>query len=114
MSIAETAVKRRMKRGGLTVRCTAEGIERGFFIGGGGGGGEVKRMETATERYKVVTMLATVLCLCNADRVVMSVAVVPLAAKFGWSSAFLGIVQVTTNRLVFLIYLFLLFCYLIN
>jgi hypothetical protein len=34
------------------------------------------------------------MCLCNADRVVMSVAIVPLAAKHGWSSSFLGIVQV--------------------
>lgn len=33
------------------------------------------------------------MCLCNADRVVMSVAVVPLAAKHGWSNSFLGIVQ---------------------
>ncbi|PIN02765.1 Permease of the major facilitator superfamily [Handroanthus impetiginosus] len=33
------------------------------------------------------------MCLCNADRVVMSVAIVPLAAKYGWSSSFLGIVQ---------------------
>ncbi|AQK93447.1 putative anion transporter 3 chloroplastic [Zea mays] len=31
--------------------------------------------------------------LCNADRVVMSVAVVPLAAQHGWSSSFVGIVQ---------------------
>lgn len=38
-------------------------------------------------------MVAAVMCLCNADRVVMSVAVVPLAAKYGWSSSFLGIVQ---------------------
>ncbi|EYU41835.1 hypothetical protein MIMGU_mgv1a007449mg [Erythranthe guttata] len=38
-------------------------------------------------------MVAAVMCLCNADRVVMSVAIVPLAAKHGWSSSFLGIVQ---------------------
>ncbi|KAE8730434.1 putative anion transporter 3 [Hibiscus syriacus] len=37
--------------------------------------------------------MACVMCLCNADRVVMSVAVVPLAYKLGWSSYFLGIVQ---------------------
>ncbi|KAK4359297.1 hypothetical protein RND71_021526 [Anisodus tanguticus] len=45
------------------------------------------------ERFKVVALMACVMCLCNADRVVMSVAIVPLAAKHGWSSAFLGIVQ---------------------
>lgn len=51
----------------------------------------------ATERLKVVALVAVVMCLCNADRVVMSVAVVPLAAKHGWSNSFLGIVQVRAN-----------------
>ena len=51
-------------------------------------------------RVKVVALVAFVMALCNADRVVMSVAVVPLAAKFGWSSSFLGIVQVI-NCLLF-------------
>ncbi|MFS7976887.1 putative ABC-type phosphate transporter [Helianthus anomalus] len=46
------------------------------------------------ERLKVVASMGCVMCLCNADRVVMSVAVVPLAAKHGWNSSFLGIVQV--------------------
>ncbi|EXB89955.1 putative anion transporter 3 [Morus notabilis] len=82
----------------LEVRCTAEGIERGMLVGrksGGGGGGEVevKVKVNVPERMKVVAMVACVMCLCNADRVVMSVAVVPLAAKLGWSSSFLGIVQ---------------------
>ncbi|KAG0466608.1 hypothetical protein HPP92_018188 [Vanilla planifolia] len=45
------------------------------------------------ERAKVVMLIAFVMALCNADRVVMSVAVVPLAAQHGWSSCFLGIVQ---------------------
>ncbi|XP_031486558.1 probable anion transporter 3, chloroplastic [Nymphaea colorata] len=45
------------------------------------------------ERVKVVAMVAFVMMLCNANRIVMSVAVVPLAARYGWSSAFLGIVQ---------------------
>ncbi|KAL6610311.1 hypothetical protein ACP70R_040280 [Stipagrostis hirtigluma subsp. patula] len=45
------------------------------------------------ERAKVVALVAAVMLLCNADRVVMSVAVVPFAAQYGWSSAFLGIVQ---------------------
>ncbi|XP_044473042.1 probable anion transporter 3, chloroplastic [Mangifera indica] len=71
------------------VRCTAEGIERTLLIGGGRG--ETKVL--VAERYKVVALLACVMCLCNADRVVMSVTIVPLAAKYGWSSAFLGIVQ---------------------
>ncbi|CAN1142377.1 Probable anion transporter 3, chloroplastic [Linum perenne] len=83
---------------GFSVRCTAEGIERGMFIGGGGGGrpaasGVDKNVFKFPERFTVVALTALVMCLCNADRVVMSVAIVPLAAKFGWSSAFLGIVQ---------------------
>lgn len=71
------------------VRCTAEGIERGIFGGKGQEGNFV-----IPERLKVVALMACVMCLCNADRVVMSVAIVPLAAKYGWSSSFLGIVQV--------------------
>ncbi|KAL1321615.1 hypothetical protein HN51_066466 [Arachis hypogaea] len=71
------------------VRCTAEGIDGGMFIG--------KRAKEEgvriPERFKVVSLVACVMCLCNADRVVMSVAVVPLASKYGWSSSFLGIVQ---------------------
>ncbi|MFS7959049.1 putative ABC-type phosphate transporter [Helianthus anomalus] len=71
-----------IKRFGL-VRCTAEGIERGQdsnFV--------------MSERLKVVALMGCVMCLCNADRVVMYVAVVPLATKHGWNSSFLGIVQV--------------------
>ncbi|KAF5785522.1 putative ABC-type phosphate transporter [Helianthus annuus] len=79
----EAVVEREtIKRFGL-VRCTAEGIERGQdsnFV--------------MPERLKVVALMACVMCLCNADRVIMSVAVVPLAAKHGWNSSFLGIVQV--------------------
>lgn len=84
----------------LKVRCTAEGMGRGLLAGRVGGGG----LEAAAggkgaaislpERFKVVALMAAAMCLCNADRVVMSVAVVPLAAKNGWSSSFLGIVQV--------------------
>jgi len=47
-----------------------------------------------SERVKVVSMLALALALCNADRVVMSVAIVPLSLANGWSRAFAGIVQV--------------------
>ncbi|GAA0141616.1 secondary carrier transporter [Lithospermum erythrorhizon] len=75
------------KIGSNTIRCTAEGVERGWFRGG-----EEGRFVVA-ERLKVVALLGGVMCLCNADRVVMSVAIVPLAAKHGWNSSFLGIVQ---------------------
>lgn len=47
-----------------------------------------------SERVKVVAMLALALALCNADRVVMSVAIVPLSLANGWSRSFAGIVQV--------------------
>jgi ACS family sodium-dependent inorganic phosphate cotransporter len=47
-----------------------------------------------SERVKVVAMLAVALALCNTDRVVMSVAIVPLSLANGWSRAFVGIVQV--------------------
>ncbi|CAN1282446.1 Probable anion transporter 4, chloroplastic [Linum perenne] len=46
-----------------------------------------------SERVKVVAMLALALALCNADRVVMSVAIVPLSLSNGWSRSFSGIVQ---------------------
>lgn len=76
------------KQRGWTVKCTAEGMERGMLMRGRGEG-----EFDLPERFKVVALVACVMCLCNADRVVMSVAVVPLAAKQGWSSSFLGIVQ---------------------
>ena len=47
-----------------------------------------------SERVKVVIMLALALALCNADRVVMSVAIVPLSLSNGWSKSFAGVVQV--------------------
>ncbi|EEF34490.1 probable anion transporter 3, chloroplastic [Ricinus communis] len=77
----------KQRGGGCMVKCAAEGIEKGMLMGG-----EAVRV-SIPERYKVVALTACVMCLCNADRVVMSVAVVPLAAKYGWSSSFLGIVQ---------------------
>ncbi|GMH11175.1 hypothetical protein Nepgr_013016 [Nepenthes gracilis] len=46
-----------------------------------------------SERVKVVIMLALALALCNADRVVMSVTIVPLSLSHGWSTSFAGIVQ---------------------
>lgn len=51
-----------------------------------------------SERVKVVAMLALALALCNADRVVMSVAIVPLSLSRGWSKSFSGIVQVILSR----------------
>lgn len=80
--------EKKRRGGGGGVRCTAEGIDSGLFVARRDGG------VMAEERFKVVALVAAVMCLCNADRVVMSVAVVPLAAKHGWSSSFLGIVQV--------------------
>lgn len=74
------------------VKCTAEGIERGMLMGRRGRE-EATAKELVPERFKVVVLLACVMCLCNADRVVMSVAIVPLATKHGWSNSFLGIVQ---------------------
>ncbi|CAN4115785.1 unnamed protein product [Withania somnifera] len=46
-----------------------------------------------SERVKVVAMLALSLALCNADRVVMSVSIVPLSLSHGWSQSFAGVVQ---------------------
>jgi len=47
-----------------------------------------------TERAKVVMMVAIAMALCNADRVIMSVAIVPLSVQHNWSTSFSGIVQV--------------------
>ncbi|KGN58795.1 probable anion transporter 3, chloroplastic [Cucumis sativus] len=89
------------RRGSAVVRCTAEGIERSIPFGRRSIGSTAEDRAAAAagvafglpERFKVVALTAFVMCLCNADRVVMSVAIVPLAAKYGWSSSFLGIVQ---------------------
>lgn len=80
----------RKERRRWEVKCMADSMERGMVMGGRA------REEAAVsvpERFKVAALMACVMCLCNADRVVMSVAVVPLAAKHGWSNSFLGIVQ---------------------
>ncbi|XP_020571138.1 probable anion transporter 3, chloroplastic [Phalaenopsis equestris] len=66
------------------------GLER---IGNGMAREEAEEGLGIPVRMKVVAMVAFVMSLCNADRVVMSVAAVPLAAQYGWSSSFLGIVQ---------------------
>ncbi|XP_039144328.1 probable anion transporter 3, chloroplastic [Dioscorea cayenensis subsp. rotundata] len=75
--------KRRREKAARVVICGA----------GAGGIGREEEAIRIPERAKVVALVSLVMCLCNADRVVMSVAVVPLAAKYGWSSSFLGIVQ---------------------
>ena len=49
-----------------------------------------------SERIKVVAMLAMALALCNADRVVMSVAIVPMSLSNGWRQSFAGVVQVVS------------------
>ncbi|XP_010517089.1 PREDICTED: probable anion transporter 3, chloroplastic [Camelina sativa] len=73
------------KRNQSPERCAAEGVTIG--------GGETDAIPMMPERIKVVILMACMMCLCNADRVVMSVAVVPLAEKLAWSSSFLGVVQ---------------------
>ncbi|KAL0437846.1 UNVERIFIED_CONTAM: putative anion transporter 4, chloroplastic [Sesamum radiatum] len=66
-------------------------------IANSGGSNELREPSFAefitSERVKVVAMLALALVLCNADRVVMSVAIVPLSLSRGWRQAFGGIVQ---------------------
>ncbi|KAL6840183.1 hypothetical protein ACP4OV_029993 [Aristida adscensionis] len=62
------------------------------------GGGEAQAAATVaefvtSERVKVAAMLALALALCNADRVVMSVAIVPLSQAYGWTPSFAGVVQ---------------------
>lgn len=100
-SSSSNVVSKTTEKRGCVVKCTAEGIERALVVGGGGGGRnqELKscRKFMVPERFKVVALMACIMSLCNADRVVMSVAVVPLAEKYGWSSSFLGIVQVISR-----------------
>ncbi|CAA7052185.1 unnamed protein product [Microthlaspi erraticum] len=77
------------KRNQSSERCAAEGI----LMGGGETEDNAEVVTMMPERIKVVILTACMMCLCNADRIVMSVAVVPLAEKLGWSSSFLGVVQ---------------------
>ncbi|KAL0313737.1 UNVERIFIED_CONTAM: putative anion transporter 4, chloroplastic [Sesamum calycinum] len=66
-------------------------------IANSGGSNELREPSFAefitSERVKVVAMLALALVLCNADRVVMSVAIVPLSLSRGWRQSFGGVVQ---------------------
>lgn len=82
--------------------CHRHGVVCSSAEGAEGGVMRVEEGRTlkVPERLKVVALVAFAMCLCNADRVVMSVAVVPLAARYGWSSSFLGIVQVRTDVFV--------------
>ncbi|KAM0840026.1 hypothetical protein ACQ4PT_059936 [Festuca glaucescens] len=60
------------------------------------GGGEAQAVAAefmTSERVKVAAMLGLALALCNADRVVMSVAIVPLSQAYGWTPSFAGVVQ---------------------
>lgn len=62
-----------------------------------GGGAEAQAVLAefvTSERVKVAAMLGLALALCNADRVVMSVAIVPLSQAYGWTPSFAGVVQV--------------------
>ncbi|CAH9100997.1 unnamed protein product [Cuscuta epithymum] len=87
------AMQGRKSRGGGEVRCAAEGIERLMGRASAAAAADGRHRVMIPERYKVVALVACVMALCNADRVVMSVAVVPLAAKHGWTNSFLGVVQ---------------------
>ena len=49
--------------------------------------------DDSSYRFVVVGLVALALLLCNADRVIMSVAGVPLAAANGWGAETLGLVQ---------------------
>ncbi|RWR79434.1 putative anion transporter 3, chloroplastic [Cinnamomum micranthum f. kanehirae] len=86
-----TKKKEKEKERRVVIRscCGSDGIEM-VKIRGGEKDGVFARIP---ERLKVVWLMAFAMCLCNADRVVMSVAIVPLADRYGWSSSFLGIVQ---------------------
>ncbi|VFQ89353.1 unnamed protein product [Cuscuta campestris] len=88
--IDRTEKRRRCRGGPGEVRGAAEGIEAAFL--GRAAAADEPRL-AMPERFKVVALMGCVMALCNADRVVMSVAVVPLAAKYGWTNSFLGVVQ---------------------
>jgi len=44
-------------------------------------------------RLRIVVLVALALLVCNADRVIMSVAVVPLGQQLGWTPATIGLVH---------------------
>lgn len=76
----------RRGRGAVTTAAAAAvGVVRGDA-----GGDDAKR---SGYRFVVVALVALALMLCNADRVIMSVASVPLAAANGWGERAVGLVQ---------------------
>ncbi|KAH6814529.1 phosphate transporter 4 [Perilla frutescens var. frutescens] len=86
----------RLKNGGSGLdRLKSTSTDGQFIVGGSlDGSTEPSFLEFITsERVKVVAMLALALALCNADRVVMSVAIVPLSQSRGWGPSFAGFVQ---------------------
>lgn len=83
----------------IRVRAFSDDSRSSSSSGGSFGDGRELREPSAlefitSERVKVVAMLALALALCNADRVVMSVAIVPLSLSHGWRQSFAGVVQV--------------------
>lgn len=80
------------------IRSYPKPLSSSFVPDHAGPGGDIQSPNffefVTSERVKVVAMLGLALALCNADRVVMSVAIVPLSKAHGWSQSFAGIVQV--------------------
>ncbi|XP_074270469.1 putative anion transporter 3, chloroplastic [Silene latifolia] len=72
----------------VEVNCKENDGENGVFLFKDDENGEEGKY-----RYKVVCLVAMVMCLLNANRIVMSVAVVPLSLTHAWSTSFVGIVQ---------------------
>jgi ACS family sodium-dependent inorganic phosphate cotransporter len=70
-------------------RVTPE-LERSRDVASGANG---VGLGASSYRFAVVSLVALALLLCNADRVIMSVAGVPLAAAHGWGAETLGLVQ---------------------
>ncbi|XP_027089436.1 probable anion transporter 4, chloroplastic isoform X1 [Coffea arabica] len=78
----------------LPIRASSSNGSRSISSSSGGEFRQPTAVEFITsERVKVVAMLALALALCNADRVVMSVAIVPLSLSHGWRQSFAGVVQ---------------------
>ncbi|CAL5095254.1 unnamed protein product [Urochloa decumbens] len=85
----------RIRRRDVAAACSAsfDGVRPVPVPGGAAAAVHPADAPAFPERAKVVALVGAIMLLCNADRVVMSVAVVPMAAQYGWSSSFVGIVQ---------------------
>ncbi|GAB2283239.1 Probable anion transporter 4, chloroplastic [Dionaea muscipula] len=104
-SISSSSIARSSKSLQVKLRDAALSVRRGRFGGASSRGSDSFTPDEeplqvpsfieflTSERVKVVIMLALALALCNADRVVMSVAIVPLSLSHGWSTSFAGVVQ---------------------